>query len=94
MTSEISQEMSYADLIELLVVVIRYEVSEVCSKTPQNGAAAAKLVHTSNEQNALHECILTAAGIAINGNWVTRGSVPEADCEIARLKVQSCPEMP
>ena len=68
MTSEINQGISYADLIELLVVVIRYEVSEVCSKTPQNRAADAELVHTSKPQNAPNKCILAAADVAEDEN--------------------------
>ena len=68
MTSEINQGISYADLIELLVMVIRCAVSEVCSKTPQNGAADAELVHTSKQQNAPNICILTAADVAVDEN--------------------------
>ena len=47
--SELKESMdqmpAYADLMVLLVVAVRYEVSGVCSKTAQNGAAAVKLMH-------------------------------------------------
>lgn len=68
---------SYADLIVLLVVVVKYEVNGVCSKIPQNGAAAAKLAHARDKMIAFGRYIIEAA---INAGEVNGGIRRDTDC--------------
>ena len=55
------KDISYADLMVLLIVAGRYAVNGVCSKKAQNGAAAAKPKDARNKTIRLGKCILEAA---------------------------------